>query len=74
LTVVFALAFVGLVGGTYWVIQIARGNGQPSKPTASVESPAAKAGAKTNPLQRYIEVAGLRFVQDARRRRSRSFW
>ena len=68
LTVVFALAFVGLVGGTYWVIQIARGNGQPSKPTASVESPAAKAGAKTNPLQRYIEVAGLRFVQDAKKK------
>jgi hypothetical protein len=73
LTVVFALAFVGLVGGIYWVIQVVRGNGQPSKPSASVESPAAKAGAKTNPLQRYIEVAGVRFVQDAKKKTMAKF-
>ena len=70
LTVVFALAFVGLVGGIYWIVQVARGNGQPSKPSASVESPAAKSGAKTNPLQRYIEVAGVRFVQDAKTKKT----
>ena len=73
LTVVFALAFVGLVGGIYWVIQVVRGNGQPNKPSASVESPAAKAGAKTNPLQRYIEVAGVRFVQDAKKKTMAKF-
>ena len=73
LTVVFALAFVGLVGGVLWVIQVVRGNGQPSKPSASVESPAAKAGAKTNPLQRYIEVAGVRFVQDAKKKTTAKF-
>ncbi len=67
LTVVFALAFVGLVGGIYWVVQAARGGSQPSRPSTSVESPAAKAGVKTNPLQRYIEVAGVRFVQDAKK-------
>jgi hypothetical protein len=32
-----------------------------------VESPAAKPGAKTNPLQKYIEVSGLRFVLDAKK-------
>jgi hypothetical protein len=68
LTVVFALAFVGLVFGTYWIVQVVRGGSQPSKPPASVESPAAKSGAKTNPLQRYIEVAGVRFVQDAKKK------
>jgi hypothetical protein len=67
LTVVFALAFVGLVFGIYWVVQVARGSSQPGTPSASVESPAAKSGAKTNPLQRYIEVAGVRFVQDAKK-------
>jgi len=73
LTIVFALAFVGLVGGIYWVIQVARGTGQPSKPSASVESPAAKSGVKANPLQRYIEVAGLRFVQDAKKKTMAKF-
>jgi len=68
LTVVFALAFVGLVVGIYWVVQAMRGGSQPSAPPATVESPAAKAGAKTNPLQRYIEVSGVRFVQDAKKK------
>jgi hypothetical protein len=68
LTVVFALAFVGLVFGIYWIVQVARGSGQPNTPSASVESPAAKSGLKTNPLQRYIEVSGLRFVQDAKKK------
>jgi len=67
LTVVSALAFVGLVAGIYWLVQAMRGGSQPSTPSASVESRAAKAGAKTNPLQRYIEVAGVRFVQDAKK-------
>jgi hypothetical protein len=67
LTVLFALAFVGLVGGIYWLVQAMRGGSQPSTPSAIVESPAAKAGAKANPLQRYIEVAGVRFVQDAKK-------
>ena len=73
LTVVFALAFVGLVFGIYWIVQVARGTGQPGKPVASVESPAAKSGAKTNPLQRYIEVAGVRFVQDAKKKTMAKF-
>jgi hypothetical protein len=73
LTVVFALAFVGLVGGIYWVVQNMRGGSQPSKPSASTESPAAKSGAKTNPLQRYIEVAGVRFVQDAKKKTMAKF-
>ena len=37
-------------------------------PSASVESPAAKPGAKTNPLQKYIEISGVRFVQDPKRK------
>ena len=67
LTVVSALAFVGLVAGIYWLVQAMRGGSQPGTPSASVESRAAKAGAKANPLQRYIEVAGVRFVQDAKK-------
>jgi hypothetical protein len=67
LTVVFALAFAGLVGGIYWIVQFARGGSQSGTPSTSVESRAAKSGAKANPLQRYIEVAGVRFVQDVKK-------
>ena len=73
MTVVFALAFVGLVGGVYWLVQNARGGSQSGKPSANVESPAAKAGAKTNPLQRYIEVTGLRFFQDPKKKTMAKF-
>jgi hypothetical protein len=33
-----------------------------------VESPAARPGAKANPLQKYIEVSGVRFIEDAKKR------
>ncbi len=33
-----------------------------------MESPAAKPGAKTNPVQKFIEVSGVRFVQDAKKK------
>jgi hypothetical protein len=71
LTVVFALAFVGLVGGIVWLVQ--RGGSQPGTPSASVVTPAAKAGVKANPLQRYIEVAGVRFFQDAKKKTMAKF-
>lgn len=59
LTVIFAAAFGGVVFGAYKLI-----NRAPSKPTPVVENPAAKPGAPVNPIQRYIEVAGVRFVED----------
>jgi hypothetical protein len=33
-----------------------------------VESPAAKPGTKTNPLQKQIEITGVRFSQDAKKK------
>jgi hypothetical protein len=38
-----------------------------------VESPAAKPGAKTNPIQKYIEVSGVRFVQDGAKKTMAKF-
>jgi len=73
LTVVFALAIVGLVFGAYWIVQVVRGSSQSSTPSANVESPAAKSGVKPNPLQRYIEVSGVRFVQDAKKKTMAKF-
>ncbi len=65
LTVVFAFAFLGVVAAVVWTAGYLRGRGQ--TPSSTVESPAAKPGAKTNPLQKYIEVSGVRFLQDAKK-------
>jgi hypothetical protein len=59
LTIIFALVFGGIVFGVYKLV-----NRTPTKPTAVVESPAAKPGGPANPIQRYIEVAGVRFMED----------
>ncbi len=66
LTVVFAFAFVGLVGGIYWLVGAARS--APTKPSANVESPAAKPGAPVNTLQKYIEITGVRFIENAKKK------
>ncbi|MBV9505200.1 MAG: hypothetical protein JO323_09380 [Acidobacteriia bacterium] len=68
LTMVFTLAFVGLVGGIYWMIGYFRNGSQAASPPATVESPAAKPGAKASPFQKYIEVSGIRFTQDAKKK------
>ena len=69
LTVLFAFAFLGLGAGIYWIVGYFRGNSQAGPaPAATVESPAAKPGAKTNPLQKYIEISGIRFGEDAKKK------
>jgi hypothetical protein len=65
LTVVFAFAFLGLGAGIYWLVGATKGT--PSKPTATVESPAAKPGAKANPIQKYVEITGVRFVENKKK-------
>jgi len=63
LTIIFAVAFVGLVGGIYWLVGSRRG----STPSTTVENPAAKPGAATSPWQKYIEVSGVRFTENAKK-------
>ena len=65
MTLVFALAFLGLGSGIYWLVGAAKGSG--SKPSVNVESPAAKPGATVSPLQKYIEVSGVRFIENAKK-------
>lgn len=67
LTVLFALAFVGLVAGVYWAVGYFRNGSQAASPSPIVESPAAKPGASTNPYQKYIEVSGIRFAEDGKK-------
>jgi hypothetical protein len=63
MTVLFGVGFVALVAVIYSLVG-SRGTGSSAAPSTTVENPAAKAGAKTNPLQKFIEVAGVRFVED----------
>jgi len=67
MTVLFALGIAGVVFGIIALVSTNRGSaGSGPTPTASVESPAAKPGGKTNPLQKYIEISGVRFVEDGK--------
>lgn len=69
LTVVFSFAFLGLGAGIYWIVGYLKNSpSAAATPSASVESPAAKTGAKTNPLQKYIEISGVRFSEDAKKK------
>jgi len=74
LSVLFALAFVGLGAGIYWLVNYVRDRGQTSQQTAMpLENPATKGKAKPHPLQRYIEVTGVRFIQDAKKKTEARF-
>ncbi|HLK65678.1 MAG TPA: hypothetical protein VKU19_19705 [Bryobacteraceae bacterium] len=57
----------GVVGGAYWLLGSSHG-GATAAPSATVESPAAKPGAKTSPYQKFIEITGVRFVEDAKKK------
>ena len=69
MTILFSLAIGGVVGGLYWLFNTKSGSaGTGPAPSAAVESPAAKPGTKSNPIQKYIEVSGVRFVQDPKKK------
>jgi len=66
MTLLFTFAFVGVGAGIYWLVGYMRDT-PPGRPPTMVESPAAKSGGKTNPLQKYIEVSGVRFVENSKK-------
>jgi len=66
LTILFILAFVGIGAGLYWTVGYFRAPA--ARPSATVESPAAKPGSPANPLQKYIEVSAVRFVLDPKKK------
>jgi hypothetical protein len=56
--------------GVYWGIGYIRtgGGSASANPPSTVESPAAKPGTKTSPLQKYIEISGIRFTENAKKK------
>jgi hypothetical protein len=70
MSVLFALLFIGIGLGIYWVIGYLRDTrGEAAPPTAGFESPASPQAdpSRPNPLQKFIEVSGLRLTQNARK-------
>jgi hypothetical protein len=67
LTLLFAFAFLGLGAGVYWGLGYLR-SGSKAAPSTTVESPAAKPGAPANPLQKYVEISGIRFGEDNKKK------
>lgn len=66
LTILFALAFIGLGAGVYWLVQYFR-SGNQAAASAPLETVPIKGQAKQHPLQKYVEVTGIRFVQTAKK-------
>jgi hypothetical protein len=72
LSILFALGFMALGVGSYWGVNYMRGRNAAPRPAP--EAPAAAgAPAKPHPLQQYIEVTGVRFVQDEKKRTEARF-
>jgi hypothetical protein len=67
MTILFAAAFVGIGLCVYWLVSSSRSRSAAalSGPSSNAESAAAKPGAPVHPLQKHIEISGIRFQQDA---------
>jgi hypothetical protein len=69
LTIVFALAIFGVVSGVYWLVGASKeGPATAATPVAAVGTPAPVAGARQSPFQKYIEISGVRFLEDAKKK------
>ena len=69
MTILFAAGFVGIGLVVYWAVS-SHGNSSaatPSAPGGNVETAAGKA-AMVHPLQKYIEISGVRYQEDARKK------
>lgn len=64
MTILFAGGLVVVISGLYWMLGSSHGT---AKPSTTVESPAAQPGAPTNVWQKYIEVSGIRFIENAKK-------
>lgn len=69
LSIVFALAFVGLGVGAYLGYQHLKTPARNGPPALGLENPpTAATGARPHPLLKYVEVVGVRLTQDSKRK------
>ena len=62
MALIFGVGFVAVVWGIYWLVG-SHGSGPNAAPAAAANTAPANGG-KVNPMQKFIEVAGVRFVED----------
>jgi hypothetical protein len=70
MSIVFAVLFLGAGAAIYFGVKRFNSSGEASASTpATLENPpaAAKSLAKANTLQKYVEVVGLRLIEDAKK-------
>ncbi len=58
-----AVAVAGIVAGVFWAVNYYQ-NARAGRPTTAEESPGAKPGAAVSPVQKFIEVSSVRFLED----------
>jgi hypothetical protein len=63
MSVLFAIAFTGLGLGAYWLFENFRTGGQAGAPIR-LENPAGAPRGAGNPLEKYIEVTGIRLLEN----------
>ena len=68
MAIFFAVGVGGILFGIYSLLQTSKAAGNGPTPSATVESPKATPGAKPNPLQKQIEISGVRFSLDAKKK------
>jgi hypothetical protein len=63
MAVIFTVVFVAVVAGIYWLVGSSHDSGSSAAPNAAANAAPANGG-KASPMQKYIEVVGVRFVED----------
>jgi len=64
MAVIFGVGFVAVVWGIYWLVGSSHGSASNAAPSPATVNTAATTGGKPSSMQKFIEVAGVRFVED----------
>jgi hypothetical protein len=69
MSIVFAILFLAVGAGAYFAIRHFSGSGQASASSpAPLENVTAASKAKANTLQKYVEVVGVRLIEDPKKK------
>jgi hypothetical protein len=74
LTIIFTVVFVGLgAGGIYWLTHSSHDGSQASASAAPIVNAPPNGSAHESPMQKYIEVSGVRFVENSKKQTEARF-
>jgi hypothetical protein len=74
MSVLFAVGFLGLVAAVYWLVPHMTGGGASTKAaTPALQNAPKGQAAQENPMQKFIEVAGVRLVQNSKKQTEARF-